>query len=324
MALSAAAAGIISGAIAAAGNIASSAIGGKVNVKKNKKLMKYQNDLAMQNWWTQTMYNNPTIQMRLAKQAGINPYSIAGNAVSGSSAGSTPAPQALSGGDDFGNALSGLVPFLQNSMTWLQELRNKRKEGDNLDAMNNKLKAETEGQNIQNATNTYIYTHNLPFTTKKLENEVKNLAAQNILLSLQGQNQAIRNQIDKYTYDEIMPLQKVSMELSNRMSKYNADFLQPAQLAESLSRTGLNKANTAKSYHEISKIDQEIDNLILQGKNVVRQGDILDIQKGTELNRSSYYRTVGTKDPGDIKMFGFPIGALFHLLGRSSRFSSSY
>lgn len=301
-------AGLIGAGVAAAGSVAGGAIGGRVNVRKNKKLMKYQNDLAMHNWEVQNNYNHPALQMQRYKSAGINPFSIAGNTMSGAAASGVPSPQTLSGGDELGNSISSLVPVLQNSMTWLQELHNKRQELKNLQANEKNINANTEATNTQNAINSYILTHNLPFTTQKLESEVKNLAAQNILLSLQGENMSIRNKIDQYTVDQILPLQKLSMELSNRMAKYNADYLQPAQLAESLSRTGLNKANTALSYMNTSKAAHEIDNMILEGLNLQKRGELLREQvfgeRLTNFNRVNFGSENSARPVGFKEVFG--------------------
>lgn len=307
-------------AIGSAGiNAGAGIAAGKINVRKNKKLMKYQNDIAMRNWEIQNNYNHPAMQMSRYKAAGINPYSIAGSTMSGAAASGVPYPQTLSGGDEMGHGIAGIANMLQSSMTWLRELKNAKKQGDNLDkdlelkeAEKGLKESQKAGQDTQNSINSYILTHNLPFTTKKLENEVKNLAAQNILLNLQGENMSIRNKIDQYTFDELMPIRKLAMELDNRMAQYNADYMQPAQLAETWSRVGLNKANTALSYTNSAKAAHEIDNIIREGLNIQKRGEGIDLENSMKLN-------FGTSSPGST-LWSLPAQLMYRITGAHKTF----
>lgn len=342
MALTEAAASLI-GAGIAAGTSAATSIGIQTTANRraykwSKKMAVFQDRLNLMNWLLQNQYNLPANQMQRLKDAGINPYNLAQSGAQGNTAGSLPG--ASSGGftpyqmDAAGFDIAGKF---QSSATWLESLKNlvqdrknKKAEERLHDAQTENVNADTNKKNIEAATGQYLLTHNLPLSTKKLGQEIENLAARNLLLSLQSENTRMQTSLAKFQLDEILPLKQLQMDIANKQAWYNLKYMSPAQRLNYLAHA--NQANaeadftrgakTAQAQASAANLSALTDNVILQGANIVKQGRILDIQKGVEAEKASYFHTTGTDKPGEIKILGVPIGAAIHILGRSRRFNS--
>lgn len=137
---------------AALGAAADSALGGaigayrdKKNVKYQKELMDYQNQLDIQNWNMVNEYNKPANQMARYAEAGLNPNLIYGQS---NTAGSIAAPSGK-----FDSSIPDINPvaaFLSYK-NMSAETKNKEKQNSLLQSQADFVKEQTHGQALENA-----------------------------------------------------------------------------------------------------------------------------------------------------------------------------
>lgn len=231
--ISAAAAPIVGGAIAGAGNILGGALGlfgssraadkslqaTRETNKANRELAEYQNEWNLAQWNRQNAYNTPAAQRKRYEEAGINPYFALGNMNSGNAESLMSADMAnqQSGADaynhlaqgyqQFGNAVSGAANQFFTSM-YQQE--------------------QTKALQIQNTENLLSMSHRVQGL--KYDNESKRMANELYNANMQSLMNITKNQ-ERESYARVAQanLQTVGSEYDIASKAFTNKFILPAQ-----------------------------------------------------------------------------------------------
>lgn len=113
-------------------DVVGSAIGGWINKGNSKSLMRYQNQLAVENWRMQNEYNHPAAQMARLREAGLNPslfYSSGQGVNSNSTNPGAPTPSSAANVDLSGLGASATQTYLASQMQ-KQQLKNMQVQND--------------------------------------------------------------------------------------------------------------------------------------------------------------------------------------------------
>ena len=143
-----------------------------LSLKNQKKLMDYQNDINLRNWKLQTEYNSPSNQMKLLREAGLNPNLAYGNLGNSASA----SVGSVSHGSVSSNFQSSK---LSNYQLAAAQLENYKAQNENLKATNENLKAQNKLLNA-NADKATAETNRI---NKLVDYEVERSDYENTLLS---------------------------------------------------------------------------------------------------------------------------------------------
>lgn len=258
----------------------------------SNRQQRQQNAYNQKQWERQNLYNSPSFQMQLFKNAGINPYMVAGHSNT-SQAGAVAPAAAPTYHPNMSGALSHFVSDFQNALTWQQNLKNlaadeankiadtTNKEATNkiLDAQYHNILEDTILKHIQGLKGQYEYNKFFPIFEKKYQKEVGKLEQETNLLSLQAQNRMLENSIRQYWKDNNMKDVFEGERLSSlyggkKARKYFNDFM-PAEL-------------------ELLRHNRDY--------------------RARELFNLRYY---GTPNPASISMLGVPIGAVHNMLNNT-------
>lgn len=149
------------------------AINNNLNLKNQKKLMDYQNDINLRNWQLQNEYNSPSNQMKLLREAGLNPNLAYGNL--GNSA------AASVGGVSHGSVNSNFqTSKLANYQLAAAQIENMKSQNENLKSQNENLHSQNRLINAQ-ADKANAETNRI---NKLLDYEVEKSDYENTLLSI--------------------------------------------------------------------------------------------------------------------------------------------
>lgn len=231
--ITAAAAPIVGGAIAGAGNILGGALGlfgsskaasaslqaTRETNKANRELAEYQNAWNLAQWNRQNAYNTPSEQRKRYEEAGINPYFALGNMNSGNAESLMSAEMAnqQSGADaynllaqgyqQFGNSVSGAANQFFNSM-YQQE--------------------QTKALQIQNTENLLSMSHRVQGL--KYDNESKRMANELYNANMQSLMNITKNQ-ERESYARVAQanLQTVGSQYDVAAKAFTNKFILPAQ-----------------------------------------------------------------------------------------------
>lgn len=236
-------------------SFAGNAINNKMSMKNQKKLMDYQNDINLRNWQLQNEYNSPSNQMKLLRDAGLNPnlaYGNLGNSV-GASVGSV----------SHGSVNSSFQPSkLANYQLAAAQIENMQSQNENLKSQNKLIRAQADKTNAEtNRINRLVdyeversdYENTLlsigvskgtiDMAFYRSNQELFNtLRKQQVLLNEDSHSQNILNQLmTRYKISEIRA--NISLLMARTVLAYAQKNLTNQQIEESKSRVNLNDAN---------------------------------------------------------------------------------
>ena len=236
-------------------SFAGNAINNKMSMKNQKKLMDYQNDINLRNWQLQNEYNSPSNQMKLLREAGLNPNLAYGNL--GSSVG------ASVGSVSHGSVNSNFQPSkLANYQLAAAQIENMQSQNENLKSQNKLIRAQADKTNAEtNRINRLVdyeversdYENtllslgvskgNIDMAFYRSNQELFNtLRKQQVLLNEDSHSQNILNQL--MTRNKISEIQaNISLLMARTILAYAQKNLTNQQIEESKSRVNLNDAN---------------------------------------------------------------------------------
>lgn len=220
MAIGALGAGLISAGVSTAGNLLGGLMSNGISYSQQRKLaeqqFQYQKDLnqmAMD-------YNNPQNQMKMWRNAGINPYAVVGNttSISGGSVG-----QGSVSAPNLGNLGSSAVDAFNNG--FMIQSEKEKNVADTQAALAGSQLAKVQAQKgLEEAAGI------------KMDNEIKQYMADDIKLSQKLQNKLMLEQIAYQSSNTmLLQLQAVGQDILNRNQQKMID----SQLSEQSARIEL-------------------------------------------------------------------------------------
>lgn len=246
-----------SAAGAAVAPIAGQVVGGllgmgtnAMNNSANKELMKYQYDLALEQWNRENEYNKPINQMSRLQEAGLNPNLVYGDGTVANTAASSPQPKAprLEAYTNFGDlGVSAAINALQNA----QRIDKENKVADSQIASNNAI-ANNQNAQALNHLDTHDVNGNEIVKQSMRDKILRDNEKSFIDLSKSVQDlEYSRKQLD--AADEI-----ISLNISNlKKQGKNLD----ANTVSALQSVNESKVRVAKLNKEIFKLQKEIDSM---------------------------------------------------------------
>lgn len=292
----------IIGAGAASTSAGVSAAGNFRSLKKNMKATKFAADLNMANFKEQNIWSSmylPKLQMMGYKEAGLNPFLVADKGTSAvGSAGHVSAPDVPDYARSYNDAITAGI---SSSLQALNGIMSAKKTQTDIDYVNQqKRESEAREANLRQQTASELWRYNNIFNLNKsyLDKQVNNMIQRNFLLSLQSQNQAIHNELDKYNLDFMMPLKFENLRWNTEHAKYQFNFLDPAQRFYLLSAANVNNARRALLGSQTT--EQDIKNKYA--------GTYWSSHAASELQKYNYLFNTGVEQPGNLKFLGIPYG----------------
>lgn len=236
-------------------SFAGNAFNNKMSLNNQKKLMDYQNDINLRNWQLQNEYNSPSNQMKLLREAGLNPNLAYGNL--GSSVG------ASVGSVSHGSVNSNFQPSkLANYQLAAAQIENMQSQNENLKSQNKLIRAQADKTNAEtNRINRLVdyeversdYENtllsigvskgNIDMAFYRSNQELFNtLRKQQVLLNEDSHSQNILNQLmTKYKISETRA--NISLLMARTVLAYAQKDLTYQQIEESKKRVELDDAN---------------------------------------------------------------------------------
>lgn len=209
---------VVPAAVTAAAQIGSNLLATQGSYKKNKALMKRQNEINLENWNMTNAYNAPEAQVARLQQAGLNPNLAYGSISSTSAASSLPAAHATPG--NYRAPTEGVASSYFDT-------RVKQAQLSNLESQNNLIEEQVNNQRIENALKNLdlgIKTEIRPITVAQAQNladkTIADLANTRANTTLIGFNTQIRDMEMQILRDTLpMVIQRVSVDLTNAQLK---------------------------------------------------------------------------------------------------------
>lgn len=300
----------IIGAAGSAASAATSAAGSFRSLKKAKKFARFNNQLARE----QAAWNNyygPTIQMEGYKAAGLNPFIAAGGS-SPASAGSSSA--SISSVPDYAGQYQQSISFGLSALNSILSAMNQSKDLEKKDADIANVESQTENIRQQTLSELWRYQNLFPLNKTMAQKEIGNIIERNFLLSLQSQGQAIRNEMDKYNLDFILPIERETKYWGSKHAQYQYEFLDPASRALmsaqafnqrqsgflARQRTATERFNTGIAGTNLKYLAP-----YLSSRNEKANADFVN-----QVISNAIYDTFGTREPGNLKFAGIPFGVM--------------
>lgn len=305
----------------------------------NVELANLQNKMNIENWHMQNAYNLPANQMKRLKDAGINPFLVAGSVAGSGNAGSVPGVSPIHS-PDYMAAWNNSVANRNQSMRTLIDFMNGIKDIKKKDAEIENTQAATANIKQMTASELWRYSNLFPLNKSKTEKEINNLIERNFLLSLQSQGQSIANSIQKYNLDYMLPLDFEIKRWQEKNWDYRVNQYNPAELAlmkarKSLAYSQVALNNATKTYTDARTIGQGHENEWLMTRNQdasdywknTARLQVKDIELGTQkyihdVLQNELYEFYGTTDPNSIKVGGYPVGTKHYQFIRPFLFKS--
>lgn len=278
----AAAAGI-AGGLNALGSIFGSQSKAEKEYKYTKKLMDYQNSLALKNWELQNDYNLPINQMKRLEDAGLNPHLVYGGGASTLAANLTQPNAKHSGGSDLdfnGLASAQSVASIENL---IEQGNNLRKQNQLLEQQKQTEYEKTEGLRLENSKKrmelpNVIEHDNLKLAIERADRTIKeqsysNLATQGEILMKDlntyderwsAELNILKQRYENLTYEGRVLLAEEALKQAQKKLAESGVNLNSAQIRNYDSLTALNDLekwfkNWRKTRSESSGMDPEMD-----------------------------------------------------------------
>lgn len=299
---------IIGGVAAAGSAVTSGAVNATANrraYKWTRKLQEYQNAVNLENWNRQNAYNTPAAMMQRYEDAGVNPMMVTGQGNGGNAGSVAPASSAqfqdqMRG--DFGiNAAIGVLSQLAQLKKVKADTENAQKDTElkqsGIDKNNAEISAINENAAwtaTRNAIDVLKRDNFMPVQLDKLKSELVGVGLQNNLLSLHAKTERLKQDTMRYQLDSILPLESVLRYWQGQNARYQREFLSPVTRQRIIADIGRINSQTALNKTTIGKIASDT------------------IARDLE---NYYLSNFGVEQPGNIKMFGVPLGAGSIVLG---------
>lgn len=243
--------------VSGAGSVLGSLVSGGMNYRNTKKLMKYQNQMNVENWKMENQYNSPLAQIARLREAGLNPsmvYTSGTDNVGGSIGSSSPA--SMAGNVDFSQS----IPSAVNSY-WSAKMNNKQLELYNaqIDGMKADLNLKHQQsvyQALQNARES-AYLGKYPVLAELAVSMAKSqLTGSDLVNRLRGQ-QTLMNDVS---------MTKIGAEIDNlRMQGKSIEATINQGWARIRIEQALAKSNISVNDQTIKKMSYEITNAMRSG-----------------------------------------------------------
>lgn len=273
----------LAGGLNALGSIFGADSRAKKEYKYTKKLMDYQNSLALQNWNLQNEYNLPSNQMKRLEAAGLNPHLVYGGGATTLAANLTQPNAKHSGGSDLD--FSGL-----SSAQSVASIENLIEQGNNLRKQNQLLEQQkqtefekTEGLRLENSKKRMelpnVLEHdNLKLAIERADRDIKNQTYSN--LATQGEIlmkdlntyderwtaelNILKQRYENLTYEGKVLIAEEALKQAQKKLAESGVNLNSAQIRNYDSLTALNDLekwfkNWRKTRSESSGMDPEMD-----------------------------------------------------------------
>lgn len=303
---------VLSAMISGAAALGSAATSGAVNATANRrayrwtrKLQEYQNAYNYAMWNKQNEYNTPVAMMKRYEDAGVNPMLVTGQGNGGNAGSVAPASSAqfqdqLRG--DFGiNAAINVLSQLAQLKKVKADTQNAEKDTElkqsGIDKNNAEISAINENAAwtaTRNAIDVLKRDNFMPVQLDQLKSQLVGIGLQNNLLSLHAKSERLKQDTMKYQLDSILPLESVLRYWQGQNARYQREFLSPANRAHIMADIGRINSQTNLNNTTIGKI--AADTIAREFENF-------------------YLGNFGVDQPGNIKMFGVPLGAGSIVLG---------
>lgn len=251
-------------AISAGGSILGSLLSGHQNYSNTKKLMAYQNQMNIDNWKMENMYNSPGAQMARLREAGLNPSLVysSGTDNTGGSIGSS-SPASMAGNVDYSQAIPSAVNTYFSAKMQEQQFKNMQFQNDFIKAQINKQYQESVGIALQNARESAFLGSYPKIAALSIAQAEADLRGKSLSNTLYGQQANIND----------ISMTKMAVEIDNlRKTGKSID----ASVAQRWSEIAISRA-LANSNIEVNK--ETKNKLIQDTANAVRQGNILAYEK---------------------------------------------
>lgn len=304
---------VLSAMISGAAALGSAATSGAVNATANRrayrwtrKLQEYQNAYNYAMWNKQNEYNTPAAMMKRYEDAGVNPMLVTGQGNGGNAGSVAPASSAqfqdqLRG--DFGiNAAIGVLSQLAQLRKVKADTENAETDTElkrsGIDKNNAEISAINENAAwtaTRNAIDVLKRDNFMPVQLDKLKSELVGIGLQNNLLSLHAKSEQLKQDTMKYQLNQILPLESVLKYWQGQNARFQREFLSPATREHIMADIGRINSQTNLNNTTIGKI--AADTIARQFENY-------------------YLSNFGVDQPGNLKMFGVPIGATSVVGGR--------
>lgn len=222
--------------------------------KANRELAQYNWQQQIDMWNRQNEYNSPISQMTRLKEAGLNPNLVYGNGVTGNTSGSAPSPTTPTmQAPHFEKSDYGFIAQSSNA-AYQSYLQSKN--------LNSELEVRKEEIQLKRAQQSAIESQNLERTQKIAEsmmrtsrgwfeydmaNKLKDSTLEAAALNVS--NLKNKFEMDRYRIDELMPLEKEKMQITNALLAANVN---------------LTVRQAEKIQAEIWKISEEVVNFGVQ------------------------------------------------------------
>ncbi|QCS36431.1 minor capsid protein [Capybara microvirus Cap3_SP_374] len=252
------------------GTVASAGIGMLSNAQTNRynqELARLQNQMNIDQWNRENVYNSPQAQMARMKEAGLNPNLIYGNI-------NTDTPQ-LSGKLTAGTPQQRLDPATINTLA----------QGQLMKAQARNLNADSEGKEIDNETKSEMNRSTIDeiqsriqcnqATARRIEKESEKIVQETVNLEKEGQLLDVDLEYRAKDYEARIDLLKKQADLTEEQAKavvIQADLYRE-QIKTQRTQQELNKANAAAAY-----ADAEVKTIMAQ-EYYPRYNELLDAQK---------------------------------------------
>lgn len=273
----------LTGGINALGSLFGASSQAKREYKYTKKLMDYQNSLALKNWELQNEYNLPSNQMKRLYDAGLNPHLVYGGGATTLAANLTQPNAKHSGGStpDFsGLASAQSVASIENL---IEQGNNLRKQNQLLEQQKQTEYEKTEGLRLENSKKRMelpnVLEHdNLKLAIERADRTIKEQTYSN--LSTQGEIlmkdlntyderwsaelNILKQRYENLTYEGKVLIAEEALKQAQKKLAESGVNLNRAQIENYDSQTALNKLDKwfkewRKTRSESSGMDPEMD-----------------------------------------------------------------
>lgn len=274
-------------AVSGAGSVLGSLISGGMNYRNTKKLMKYQNQMNIENWKMENQYNSPLAQVARLREAGLNPslvYTGGTDNVGGTVGSSSPA--SMAGNVDFSQSIPSAVNTYFAAKMNQEQVKLMEGQIDAQKAQNNYIYHQTLGQIFANMREGAFIPAYKDLAGLTVGAAKANLEGSQLLNRLRGQQ---LNMNDVSMTKIAAEIDKIRTEGRSIEATVNQNW------ARIRIESALAKSNISVNDETIKKMSYEIT-------NTIRSGNILNLEREMKQFQIDLQKQ-GKLDPGDNANF---------------------
>lgn len=238
------------------------------NVKNQKKLMDYQNEIYLRNLQEDRIFNSPENTMARYKAAGLNPNLIYGN---GTEAAVGYAPNA---------SAPSQIPMDFSGMESLVKDYIDAKEAESRIEVNNALSAKYRGEESRNSD-----LHEHIIESKEIQNAAGRIGLSSDSLRLFVDYATAQGRINKVYQDNAIAMQEAIISMADYFDRHE-DYLKKWDLQDKNYRqlVRMNNQKIKESNAQIEKINQEIEESKARVDKIKSDKQYTDKQKEALIN----------------------------------------